>query len=186
MKPTIPTERLILRAFSEGDAESFFAYASQPRVNCFLRDKVATLEEAAEKLQQRSREDDYFAVCLKENGTLIGELFYHKEEPDTFSVGWHFNADCGGVGYARESAEALLRYLFLEQEARRVFAYTEDDNVPSQKLCEKLGMRREGLFMEFISFTTYEDGTPKYENTYQYALLKKEWLHQKSSQVVSR
>jgi hypothetical protein len=30
--------------------------------------------------------------------------------------------------------------------------------------------------MEFISFVKNEDGTPKYENTFQYALLKKEWL----------
>ena len=51
----------------------------------------------------------------------------------------------------------------------------EDDNLRSQKLCERLGMRREGLFMEFISFVSNADGTPKYENTYLYALLKKEW-----------
>ena len=42
-------------------------------------------------------------------------------------------------------------------------------------LCEKLGMRREGLFKEFVSFVKNEDGSPKYENTYQYAILKKEW-----------
>ena len=42
-----------------------------------------------------------------------------------------------------------------------------------QHLCEKLGMRREGLFLEFISFVKNPDGTPKYENTLQYAVLKK-------------
>jgi len=36
-------------------------------------------------------------------------------------------------------------------------------------------MRREGLFVEFISFINNPDGTPLYENTYQYAVLKKEW-----------
>ena len=51
----------------------------------------------------------------------------------------------------------------------------EDDNLRSQKLCERLGMRREGLFMEFISFVDNTDGTPRYENTCIYALLKKEW-----------
>lgn len=78
-------------------------------------------------------------------------------------------------GYARESAEALLSYLFVNQGARRLYAYVEDDNDRSQTLCERLGMRKEGLFLEFVSFTTNEDGTPKYDNTYQYALLKKEW-----------
>ena len=53
--------------------------------------------------------------------------------------------------------------------------FTEDYNIPSQHLCERLGMRREGLFMEFVSFINNPDGTPHYENTVQYAILKKEW-----------
>ena len=36
-------------------------------------------------------------------------------------------------------------------------------------------MRREGFFMKFISFVNDENGDPIYENTYQYAILKKEW-----------
>ena len=53
---------------------------------------------------------------------------------------------------------------------------TEDYNLSSQRLCEKLGMRREGMFMEFVSFVNDEDGVPIYENTMQYAILKKEWI----------
>lgn len=115
------------------------------------------------------------AICLKESQLIIGELFHLKDEPDTYSIGWNFHALYEGKGYARESAEALLSYLFVNQGARRLYAYVEDDNDRSQTLCERLGMRKEGLFLEFVSFTTNEDGTPKYENTYQYALLKKEW-----------
>ena len=36
-------------------------------------------------------------------------------------------------------------------------------------------MRREGLFVEFVSFVKDEEGNPIYENTYQYAILKREW-----------
>ena len=49
----------------------------------------------------------------------------------------------------------------------------------SQTLCEKLGMRREGTFVEFVSFVKDESGNPIYENTYQYAILKKEWDQRK-------
>ena len=58
---------------------------------------------------------------------------------------------------------------------RRIYAYVEDYNLSSQRLCEKLGMRREGLFKVFVSFVNDEDGVPIYENTMQYAMLKKEW-----------
>ena len=65
-------------------------------------------------------------------------------------------------------------YLFQEKGARRIYAYTEDYNLPSQKLCKKLGMRQEGLFREFISFVNDVDGNPIYIKTTQFAILKRE------------
>ena len=85
-----------------------------------------------------------------------------------------------GKGYAYEAAQAFFDYLFFEKSARRIYAYTEDYNLSCQHLCEKLGMRREGIFKEFISFVNNPDGTPHYENTMQYAILKNEWQGQKS------
>lgn len=70
---------------------------------------------------------------------------------------------------------AFFDYLFSKKGARRIYAYVEDHNLSGQHLCEKLGMRREGLFMEVVSFVNNPDGTPHDENTYQYAILKKEW-----------
>lgn len=177
----ISTSRLILRNFSVDDAESLLGYLSNPRVNCFLSEKITTKEEAISDAEEKSKDDSHIAVSLKDNDCVIGELFYMYEEPDTYSVGWNFNAEYEGKGYASESARALLKYLFEEKGARRLYAYVEDDNYRSQKLSEKLGMRKEGCFLEFISFTKYEDGTPKYENTFQYALLKKEWEQQQKA-----
>ncbi|MBR5294734.1 MAG: GNAT family N-acetyltransferase, partial [Oscillospiraceae bacterium] len=94
---------------------------------------------------------------------------------DTFSPCWMLNPGYHGKGYAYEAAKAFFDYLFGEKGARRIYAYTEDYNLPSQHLCEKLGMRREGLFREFVSFVNDAEGKPVYENTYQYAILKKEW-----------
>jgi RimJ/RimL family protein N-acetyltransferase len=177
----IETNRLKLRNFTASDAQGFLEYSANPRVNCFLEEKVSTLEEATLEVLKKASEDAHIAVCLKDRDDIIGELFCLKQEPDTYSIGWNFNAKFEGMGYATESAEALLKYLFVQQEARRLYAYVEDDNFRSQKLCEKLGMRKEGYFIEFISFKTYDDGTPKYENTYQYALLKKEWISREFS-----
>ena len=36
-------------------------------------------------------------------------------------------------------------------------------------------MRREAFYLEFISFVKDDKGNPIYENTYEYAILKKEW-----------
>ena len=100
---------------------------------------------------------------------------FPDKEKDTFSPCWMLNRKYQGKGYAYEAAKAFFDYLFNEKGARRIYAYTEDYNLSSQKLCEKLGMRREGVFKEFVSFVNNPDGTPLYENTVQYAILKKEW-----------
>ncbi|MBR5089467.1 MAG: GNAT family N-acetyltransferase [Ruminiclostridium sp.] len=183
---TIETERLILRPFLETDAADVFEYLEKPAVNCFASMKLNSLEEARAEMKKRVGETEYyFAITLKDTGKVIGEIDAYPEpgEPhsdesapkDTFSPCWMLNKAYQGKGYAYEAAHAFFDYLFKEKGARRIYAYTEDYNTSSQHLCEKLGMRREGLFLELISFVNNEDGTPHYENTYQYAILKKEW-----------
>ncbi len=182
---TIETERLLLRPFTESDAADVLEYLAEPAVNCFASMKLHSLEEAQAEMEKRSGETEfYFAIVLKEGGKVIGEIdaFPESGDPhdpdspgDTFSPCWMLNDAYQGKGYAYEAARAFFDYLFREKGARRIYAYTEDYNLPSQRLCEKLGMRREGLFLEFISFVNDPDGSPHYENTMQYAILKKEW-----------
>jgi len=51
----------------------------------------------------------------------------------------------------------------------------ETDDLASQKLCARLHMRQEGCFKEFVSFMQ-GDGVEKYDDTFIFALLKKEWM----------
>ncbi|ABC23027.1 GNAT family N-acetyltransferase [Rhodospirillum rubrum] len=172
----IQTDRLILRNFKQGDAADLLAYLHQPRVSCFLSLKLEDLGAAEAEVKTRSTSDEHIAVCLRTPDKLIGDMFCMAEPPDTYSVGWNFNADFQGAGLASEAARALFEYLFTVKEARRLYAFVEEDNLPSRRLCERLGMRKEGLFKEFISFRTDDEGVPVFENTMQYALLRKEWV----------
>jgi len=182
----IETERLVLRPFRLEDAEDVFAYLQEPAVNCFACMKLSSLEDARNEMISRVNETEYyFAITLKDSGKVIGEIEAYPETAkpdaeeddirDTFSPCWMLNKEFQGKGYAYEAAYAFFAYLFRNKNARRIYAYTEDYNLPSQRLCEKLGMRREGVFLEFVSFVNNQDGTPIYENTCQYAILKKEW-----------
>lgn len=183
---TIETSRLVLRNFEPGDAEELFEYLRAPTASCFFSLKLADLRAAEEEVLNRARSDEYIAVCLKETGQLLGDLFGHADadrhddaerpdDPDTASIGWNFNPRFGGKGYAFEAAHAWCADLFANQGVRRVYAYVEDHNAPSRRLCQKLGMREEGLFLEFVSFQNDGAGNPIYENTMQYAILRHEW-----------
>lgn len=180
---TIETERLLLRPFKAEDAADVYEYLKEPSVHCFACMKLRSVNEAEAEMKSRMSDGDfYFAIMLKETGKVIGELFGHPEgtgpedeSKDTFSPCWMLNERFQGKGYAYEAARAYFDYLFNRKGIRRIYAYTEDYNLSSRRLCEKLGMRREGMFLEFVSFVNDEDGAPIYENTMQYALLKKEW-----------
>ena len=181
----LETERLILRPFKESDAADLFEYLNKPMVNCFADMKINSMQEAEEEARMRMNDEFYLEITTNDTGKVIGEIFAHPEdEPgnehleefcDTYSPCWMLNPNYHGRGYAYGDAYVFVDYLFAQKGARRLYAYTEDYNIASQKLCEKLGMRREGLFLEFISFVNDENGNPIYENTYQYAILKKEW-----------
>ncbi len=182
----IETKRLLLRPFKKEDASDLFEYLHEPLKDCFASMKLETLEDAKKEIEKRiARKDFLFAIVLKENTKVIGEIDAleetsqpdknEKAPKDTFSPYWMLNKNYHRKGYGYEAAHAFFDYLFNEKGARRIYAYTEDTNIGSQRLCEKLGMRKEGEFKEYISFVNNEDGTPKYENTFQYAILKKEW-----------
>jgi len=179
MKP-IETERLVLRNFRADDAKALYDYMHKPVAGCFLSEALPDMAAALADVTKRSTDDGQIAVCLRAGGVMIGDLFAHSEreetaEWDSVSVGWNFNPAYGGRGFALEAARALFAHLFARPGIRRLYAYVEEDNTPSARLCEKLGMRKEGVFIDFVTFGNDAAGQPVYENTMQYALLRREW-----------
>ena len=188
----IETKRLLLRPFRESDAADVLEYLSGPLPHCFTGLKIDSLEEARAEVVKRGEDTEYcFAIVLKETGRVIGEIdaepsdylppmLRSRETPpafrDTFTPSLILNASHQGSGYAYEATCALFDYLFTRKGVRRIYSYVDDYNACSRHLCEKLGMRREGLFRSFVSFVDDADGNPVYENTIQYAVLKHEWM----------
>ncbi len=141
---------------------------------------------------KRGEDPEYcFAIVLKETGRVIGEIEAELSDyrppmprsretppppPDTFTPSIILNAAYHRSGYAYEATYAFFDYLFTRKGVRRISSYVDDYNPCSQHLCEKLGMRREGLFRSFVSFVNDAEGNPVYENTMQYAILKHEWI----------
>lgn len=188
---TVETQRLLLRPFRESDAADVLEYLSGPLPHCFANLKLNTLDEARAEVVKRGEDTEYcFAIVLKETGRVIGEIDAQPTDyvppvlssrktppppPDTFTPSIILNAAYHAGGYAYEAACAFYDYLFTRKGVRRIYVYVDDYNARSQHLCEKLGLRREGLLRDFVSFVDDADGNPVYENTILYAVLKEEW-----------
>src|SRR5215203_7322729 len=85
-------------------------------------------------------------------------------------MGFTFARAQQGRGLAREAAEAVLDYAFGALGLHRVVAVADCENARSVALLERLGMRREGHFVENIWFKG------AWGSEYLYALLQKERL----------
>lgn len=173
------SERLKLRRFSSDDWQDLHEYLSQEEVIKYEPYNVLSAGECKELAISRSKNDDFWAVCLKENNKLIGNIYFHQQEPIefmTWTLGYVFNPLYYGNGYATEACLSVLHYGFEEMGAHRVTAKCNTENVASWKLLERLSMRREGHFLKPASFKKTSDGKPIWHDAYQYSILEEEWF----------
>lgn len=99
--PTIETERLILRKFTEEDLEALFFILKDEEVNRYLSwYPMKTLEETEQFYEERyartyAQPQAYaYAICLKEDNKPIGYINVAMEEHHDFGYGlrkefWH-------------------------------------------------------------------------------------------------
>lgn len=85
-------------------------------------------------------------------------------------LGWSFDPDYGGQGYATEAVRAAIALCFGQLGVRRITANCFAANEPSWKLMERLGMRRESYFLQD---SLHRSG--QWMDSMSYALLASEW-----------
>jgi [ribosomal protein S5]-alanine N-acetyltransferase len=148
----IRTSRLDLRELNFGDAEFILELLNETAFIRFIGDKgVKTLVDARDYIQQGPM-DSYmrngfglYAACLRD-GTPIGICGLVKREglndPD---VGFAFLSRYWSLGYAVESAAAVLVHARETLRIKRVVAITSPDNAPSIAVLEKIGLKFERM-----------------------------------------
>ena len=177
--PSYRTERLMLRHFTPGDLEGFMAMHSDPEVVRYVPYPPLTREEAEERLRfmatMTAIDDEAqnlrFAVVLPETGELIGDVSLWSSPNDRHQaeIGYVFNPQFHGRGYATEAVAELLRIGFEEAGLHRITANADARNTPSVRVMERVGMRREAHFVQ----GSYEKG--EWVDEVEYGILADEW-----------
>ena len=150
------TDRIRLRDWGDGDADSFYAIMNTPPVMRHLGgvQDPADWEAAASRIQgfQQDFGHTFWLVERKVDGQLLGFCGLKRvNAPGTdltgqFEIGWRLRESAWGQGYAKEAAIASLDLAFGRFAAPHVIALTVPMNVESQGLMKRLGMtRREDL-----------------------------------------
>ena len=108
---------------------------------------------------------------------MVGHLYFQQIEPKAFltgELGYIFNTAFQNKGYATEAAFGLIQYGFEQLGIHRVIAHCNPENIPSWRVLEKIGMKREGCFRKNVFFRTTPEGSPIWTDTYEYAILKED------------
>lgn len=168
----LTTERCIVRSFVEGDWRDVYAYTSDPAVMKYIPEGVFSKEDAKDFVKNNSlKTAKNFAVLLKEDQICIGHIVFHSYFGEhTYEIGWVFNPAYQNKGYASEVAYAVLHHGFHILNLHRIIATCQPENVPSWRVMEKMGMRREGYFKKCIP-----KGNEWWDEFY-YAILQEEWF----------
>lgn len=172
----IETQRLFIRRFSEKDATDLHDYFSREEVVRFEPHPPLTYEQAVEEVTRRAEDSGCYAVALK-SGKVIGNFNMNQGPYSTWELSFVFHSGYWGQGYAFESMRALLKYAFNSMHARRITARCNPLNESSWKLLERVGFRQEGRFLQNIFYSRDAEGNPVWQDTYEYAMLKEEWVH---------
>jgi len=170
----LKTERLIIRNFAATDGPDLYEYLSDAEVVKFEPYRPFSKEAAYAEAKRRAGDANFLAVCLRD-GKLIGNLYFAKGEFDTWEVGYVFNRNYWGKGYATESLKAIIEFAFSNLSAHRIIARCDPQNINSWRLLERAGMQREGTSLRSVYFFTDENNNPIWKDTYEYAILKAEF-----------
>ena len=88
----------------------------------------------------------HWGIVEKESGKLIGNISVVRliEEIDAAELGWALGRAWWGRGIMPEAARAVLKFLFDEVGANRVYAGHDAENQKSGRVMQKIGMTYEG------------------------------------------
>lgn len=165
-RPTIETERLILRPFTMDDASEVQSLASD-------RDIASTTSEgeipqpgmAEQWIKIRRERFDRgesvdFAIVHRERGFLIGAIGLGTEykQDDSMQLGFWVGKPYWNQGYCTEASHAVLNYGFKVLGLHRIYSRHFARNPASGRVLQKIGMKHEGTLREaFKKWGKFED-----------------------------
>ena len=147
------TERLVIRPWTEHDAEALLDIYSRGEVARWLGAEpqaLQTLDQAVRRVERwasRAEADPTYRVwclTLRASGVPVGTVLLLPLAGGEVEVGWHLHPNHWGHGYATEAARAAIAR-GIDAGLDQVLAVVKPDNHQSQAVCRRLGMEHVGL-----------------------------------------
>lgn len=143
----LETDRLILRPWTEADADSLYEYARDPEVGPIAGWPAhRSVEESLDVIRNVFTVAECYAVCEKGVGRAIGAISLKlnghtdmTERDDECELGYWLGRPFWGRGYIPEAAREILRHGFEDLGMTTIWCGYYDGNTKSKRVQEKVG-----------------------------------------------
>ena len=143
----LETERLILRKWTDADAESLFHYAKDPAVGPAAGwQPHQSVEESWNVIRNLLNGAECYAICEKGSDEAIGSIELRlnghtdmTDRDDECELGYWLGKPFWGRGYMPEAAKEILRHGFEDLGMNVIWCGYYDGNQKSKRVQEKLG-----------------------------------------------
>jgi RimJ/RimL family protein N-acetyltransferase len=148
------TPRLALREFTTGDADDLMRSDGDARVMRWLGAGLAPrsreeVEAGLARMVNGYVQRPGFGLLhasRRDDGSFVGACgLFPVPEGDEIEIAYRLPFDAWGRGYATEMARAVLDHGFRTLGLERIVGLTWPENVASQNVLRKLGMRERGV-----------------------------------------
>lgn len=141
------TERLMLRKWTETDAESLFEYAKDPEVGPIAGwPPHKNKDESLNVIKNVFNGAECYAICEKGNNETIGAIELKlngstdmTNRNDEYELGYWLGKPFWGKGYMPEAAREIIRHAFEELGMTTIWCGYYEGNYKSKRVQEKLG-----------------------------------------------
>lgn len=151
----IQNDLIGLRYVQEEDRKLFFYLQQDIEINRYIKvpPSDAFVEKFFQTLSKPWEEEDQeyhgFVIFDLVKNTFLGLVFYRyrDKDSDVIEIGWKMHPENSGRGIATEASRLMMDYLSSNYFVHKYVAHCDAENGASERIMQKLGMQKEGLFL---------------------------------------
>ena len=172
------TPRLKIRNLAESDLEAFHQYRSNPEVTRYQGFDVFSLKQAKDFIDEQKNKirivpGEWIQFGIENIGShqLVGDcaIYLHLSDSRIAETGITISHLHQRKGYAKETMQGMVNFLFLEKGIHRIVEIVDVKNQASIGMLKSLSFRMEGHFVE----STFLKG--EWTSEFVFAMLRTEW-----------
>lgn len=168
---TAQVGRFVLRDFEPWEGPALFKLTGDAELTKYMGFKThESVDEAAQLIERyKSATSTYRAVCDASNpadilGVVGVEIMRHQA---TLTI--MFRRDWKARGAGREFSKPFVKWIFTHPQIWRVWAYCHAENIPVQRVLERMGAQCEGRMRRFEVFPNV---STEPQDCYMYAITR--------------